>query len=95
MEHLTSSLTVLEYDDGWYMTGISTVKSAPTSPVEPDSTDWRRSKSLDRSGQNKDITLIQMLLIFLAGFTHFILHCAMKFHHNGSAQNTFPYKTTI
>lgn len=69
--------------------------SALASPMKPDSTHWRRSKSLDRSGQNKDITFIQMLLIFLAGFTHFILHCAMKFHHKGPAQNTFPYRTTI
>lgn len=45
--------------------------------------------------ENKDITFIQMLLIFLAGFTHFILHCAMKFHRNDQAQNKFPYRTTI
>lgn len=70
-------------------------KSALVSPAKPDSTYWRRSKSLDRSRENKDITFIQMLLIFLAGFTHFILHCAMKFHRNDPAQNTFPYRTTI
>lgn len=79
----------------WWLVHDWNFKGTVVSPVKPDRTYWRRSKSLDRSGKNKDITFIRMLLIFLAGFTHFILHCAMKFHHNGPEQNIFPYKTTI